>query len=58
MDFVFINPSEIATRFFQVFERSLTIGVKLTDEFVPNMSLLKLVNYHYLTLAFKVRLIQ
>jgi hypothetical protein len=35
MDFVFINPSEIATRFFQVFERSLTIGVKLTDEFVP-----------------------
>ncbi len=35
MDFVFINPSEIATRFFQVFERSLTFGVKVTDEFIP-----------------------
>ena len=34
MDFVFINPSEIATRFFQVFERSLTFGVKVTDEFI------------------------
>jgi len=35
MDFVFINPSEVATRFFPLFERTLTFGVKLTEDFVP-----------------------
>jgi hypothetical protein len=34
MDFVFINPSEIATRFFPLFERNLTFGVKQTEDYV------------------------